>query len=230
MIIDTKSWRHVFKLDPDKQLTDDQLEHLCVSGTDGIMVGGSSGVTYENTVDLLARIRQYEVPCVLEVSHRDAIVPGFDMYMIPVVLNAGDPEWIVGQQMEAIAEFGSIIDWDEILPEGYIILNEHSTVAKVTSANTNIGEREVVAYAKTAERLFRMPICYIEYSGTFGDMELVSQVKSTLRQSQLLYGGGIDSFEKAKLAAAAADTIVVGNIIYENLDQALATVAGCHQG
>ncbi|MCR8644963.1 heptaprenylglyceryl phosphate synthase [Paenibacillus sp. N1-5-1-14] len=227
MIIDTKSWRHVFKLDPDKQLTDEQLEHLCVSGTDGIMVGGSTGVTYENTVDLLARIRQYEVPCVLEVSHRDAIVPGFDMYMIPVVLNSGDPQWIVGQQMEAIAEYGSLMDWDEILTEGYIILNGDSAAAKLTSAQTDISEREVVAYARMAEQMFKMPICYVEYSGTFGDMDIVRQVKRNLRDTQLMYGGGINSLEKAKLAGEAADTIIVGNIIYEDFNQALATVAGC---
>ncbi|MGV2644590.1 geranylgeranylglyceryl/heptaprenylglyceryl phosphate synthase, partial [Clostridium perfringens] len=61
-----QSWRHVFKLDPDKEIDDETLDVVCLSGTDAIMVGGSPGVTYENTVDLLSRVRRYELPCVQE--------------------------------------------------------------------------------------------------------------------------------------------------------------------
>jgi putative glycerol-1-phosphate prenyltransferase len=224
LIVDIRQWKHVFKLDPDRELSEEALDQICMSGTDGILVGGSTGVTFDNTVDLLARIRQYEVPCVLEVSNRDAIVPGFDLFLIPVVLNSRDPKWIVGQQHEALKEYGAILNWDEILTEGYIILNEHSTAARLTSANTGIENKDVIAYARMADKLFRMPIVYIEYSGQFGDMELVRRTKEILDGSRLFYGGGIDSLDKALQAAQAADTIVVGNIIYSDLEQALQTV------
>lgn len=224
MIVDIRQWKHVFKLDPDRNISDDALDQLCLSGTDGIMVGGSTGVTFDNTVDLLARIRQYELPCVLEVSNREAIVPGFDLFLIPVVLNANDPKWIVGQHHEALKEYGAILNWDEILAEGYIILNAEATAAKLTSANTNLDTKDVVAYARMADKLFRMPIVYIEYSGQFGDMELVARTKNAVVHARLFYGGGIDCVDKAKEAALAADTIVVGNIIYSDLEQALQTV------
>lgn len=58
----------------------------------------------------------------------------------------------------------------------------------------------------------------------FGDMELVKKVKSVLTETHLFYGGGIDSADTAKKAFAFADTIVVGNIIYENIDKAIETV------
>lgn len=90
-----KPWRHVFKLDPEKEISDDTLDKLCMSGTDAIMIGGSTGVTYENTVDLLSRVRRYELPCVQEISDLEAVVPGFDLYMIPMVLNTPDPTWIL---------------------------------------------------------------------------------------------------------------------------------------
>jgi putative glycerol-1-phosphate prenyltransferase len=224
LIVDIRQWKHVFKLDPDRDISDEALDQLCLSGTDGIMVGGSTGVTFDNTVDLLARIRQYELPCVLEVSNREAIVPGFDLFLIPVVLNANDPKWIVGQHHEALKEYGAILNWDEILAEGYIILNAEATAAKLTSANTDLDTKDVVAYARMADKLFRMPIVYIEYSGQFGDMELVARTKNAVDHARLFYGGGIDSVDKAREAALAADTIVVGNIIYSDLEQALQTV------
>lgn len=224
MIVDISKWRHVFKLDPDREISDEALDRLCLSGTDAIMVGGSTGITFDNTVDLLARVRQYEVPCVLEISNREAIVPGFDLFLIPVVLNAGDPQWIVGHHHEALKEYGAILNWDEIVTEGYIILNGEATAARLTSARTELDQKDVTAYARMADKLFHMPIVYLEYSGKFGDMELVRRTRSVLEHARLLYGGGIDSVEKAREAAAAADTIVVGNIIYSDLEQALQTV------
>lgn len=217
-------WRHVFKLDPDKELSDEALERICLSGTDAVVVGGSTGVTFDNTVDLLARIRRYEVSCALEISSREAIVPGFDLYFVPVALNAQDAEWIVGQHHQALKEYGPLLDWTRVAAEGYIIMNADSAVARLTSANTQLDDKDAEAYARLAEQLFSMPIVYLEYSGTFGDMERVSRIRGLLRKARLFYGGGIDSRDKARQAAACADTIVVGNALYERLDDALDTV------
>ncbi|RTE03990.1 heptaprenylglyceryl phosphate synthase [Paenibacillus whitsoniae] len=224
MIVDIRKWKHVFKLDPDKDISDEALDRLCSSGTDAIMVGGSSGVTFDNTVDLLSRIRQYEVPCVLEISNQEAIVPGFDLFLVPVALNSRDAKWIVGQHQEALKEYGAMLNWDELVAEGYIILNPEATAAQVTSAQTELDAKDVMAYARMADKLFHMPIVYLEYSGTFGDMALVRRTRGVLEQARLFYGGGIDSLEKAQQAAEAADTIVVGNIVYMDLEQALQTV------
>lgn len=220
-----QSWQHVFKLDPDRVIGDVELEAICMSGTDAIMVGGSSGVTYDNTVELLSRIRQYELPCVLEVSNLEAVVPGFDLYMIPMVLNAANPEWIIGHHVQAAEQFGYMIPWDMLIPEGYIVLNPDSTVAQLTQSNTSIDSSAVAAYAQIADRMLNLPIVYVEYSGKFGDMELVQQVRRTLEQSRLFYGGGIVDRESARKAAAVSDTIVVGNVLYSDLQRALDTVS-----
>ncbi|WP_438351993.1 geranylgeranylglyceryl/heptaprenylglyceryl phosphate synthase [Paenibacillus sp. FA6] len=42
-----KSWRYVFKLDPDREMDERSLDAVWMSGMDAIMVEGSSGVTYE---------------------------------------------------------------------------------------------------------------------------------------------------------------------------------------
>lgn len=227
-MIDIRRWRHVFKLDPDRELADSALERICLSGTDAVLVGGTTGVTYDNTVDLLARIRRYEVDCALEISDRDAIVPGFDLYLIPVVLNAGDPAWIVGHHHLAVKEYGPMMQWDRIVPEGYVVLNERSAVARVTGARTGLDGDDAVAYARLTDKLFRFPVLYMEYSGDFGDMELLRRTREALTEARLFYGGGIDSAEKARQAARFADTVVVGNAVYDRLDQALETVRAVH--
>ncbi|CAG7633444.1 Heptaprenylglyceryl phosphate synthase [Paenibacillus solanacearum] len=222
-------WKHAFKLDPDRELSDEALEKICLSGTDAVIVGGSTGVTFDNTVDLLARIRRYEVPCVLEVSSREAIVPGFDLFLIPIVLNAKNADWIVGQQHGAIKEYGSMLDWKHVRTEGYIIMNGNSAVAQVTEADAQLSLRDVEAYARMAEHLFRCPVVYLEYSGMFGDMEWVRRIRGLLSETRLFYGGGIDGPDKAREAAQAAHTIVVGNAVYSDLEQALATVCAARE-
>jgi putative glycerol-1-phosphate prenyltransferase len=217
-------WKHVFKLDPEKELDDAALEALCLSGTDAIWVGGSSGVTYDNTVDLLSRLRRYALPVVLEVTTLDAVVPGFDLYLVPIALNAANADYVVGHHIDGLKRFGGVIPWDSMAAEGYIIANPDCTAAQVASAQVPLDAADIAAYARFADRLLRLPIVYVEYSGRFGDMGAVAKAKGVLTQARLFYGGGIDGADKAAAAAAVADTIVVGNIIYHSLPSALDTV------
>lgn len=219
-----RPWRHVFKLDPDRVLGDKELAAVCQSGTDAIIVGGSTGVTYENTVSLLARIRQYDLPCALEISDLEAAVPGFDLYMIPMVLNTDDTSWILGHHRRAIERFGSLIPWELLLTEGYIVLNSDSSVARLTGADCSLDAAGAGAYAQIADKLMNLPVVYLEYSGRYGDLEIVREVREVVEHSQLFYGGGITGAEEAMHVAALCDTVVVGNIIYSNVEEALLTV------
>ncbi|MCR2806676.1 heptaprenylglyceryl phosphate synthase [Paenibacillus soyae] len=223
-------WRHVFKLDPDKPISDEALDALCMSGTDAILIGGSSGVTFENTVDLMSRVRRYEVDCALEVSTLDGAVPGFDGYFVPLVLNTDRAEWIIGKQIEGLKEYGTFVPWEETAAQGYIILNEDATAAQVTGANAALDEEGLIAYVRMADRLMRLPVIYLEYSGRFGDMPLLASARRAVRNARLFYGGGIDSADKARQAAEHAHTIVVGNVIYTDLAAALSTVEAVRGG
>ncbi|MFB8425907.1 heptaprenylglyceryl phosphate synthase [Priestia megaterium] len=221
---DIKEWRHVFKLDPNKEISDADLEKICESGTDAVLVGGSDGVTLDNVLQLLMRIRRYTVPCALEVSTIDSVTPGFDSYFIPTVLNSKDPKWIVDLHHGAMKEYGEIMDWDEIFVEGYCVLNPEAKVAALTEAKTDLDAEDVVAYARMAERMFHLPVFYLEYSGTYGDPALVAEVKNSLNETKLFYGGGIETKEQASEMGELADTVIVGNVIYTNLAEALKTV------
>ncbi|MBI0580294.1 heptaprenylglyceryl phosphate synthase [Neobacillus cucumis] len=221
---DFREWRHVFKLDPNKQISDEHLEAICESGTDAVIVGGTDGVTLENVLDLMARIRKFAVPCVLEVSSVETVTPGFDLYFIPTILNSKDPKWITGLHHQAVKEFGDIMDWEEIVMEGYCIMNSECKAAKLTNAVTEITAEDVRAYAMMAEKMFQLPIFYLEFSGQYGQPEVVSDVEKVLEKATFFYGGGISTYEQAVEMAKFADVIVVGNAIYEDFKNALKTV------
>lgn len=221
---DFREWRHAFKLDPNKEISDEQLELICESGTDAVLVGGSDGVNLENVLDLMSRIRRYTVPCILEVSSVDAVTPGYDLYFIPTILNSQDPKWITGLHHEAVKEYGEIMDWNEITMEGYCILNPDCKAAQLTSATAEMTIEDVVAYAMMAEKMFQLPIFYMEYSGMYGNPKWVEEVKRVLDKTCLFYGGGIKNGKQAAEMAEFADVIVVGNAIYEDFQEALKTV------
>jgi len=216
-------WKHMFKLDPAKDINDEQLEQLCESGTDAIIVGGTDNVTLDGVLDLLASIRRYSVPCVLEISGLDMITPGFDYYFIPMVMNSTEKKWMMDLQHEAIKEYKDIMDWNDMFVESYCILNEDAKAFKKAECKVPTTE-DVTAYAYMAENVFHLPIFYLEYSGKYGDPELVKQVKKELDDTLLFYGGGITSQVQAKEMKEHADAIIVGNSIYTDFKSALKTV------
>jgi len=222
--MDYTTWRHAFKLDPEKTITDKEIKRLAESGTDGIIVGGSDGVTMDNVLDLLIRMKRYAVPLALEVSTIDSVMPGFDYYFIPTVLNSTKVEWINGIHHSALREYGHMMDMDKVITEGYCIVNPKCKAAKLTGVSKIPDEEDIIAYARMAEHLFNLPVFYMEYSGTYGNPEMVRAAATILNKTKLFYGGGIKNAQDAKVMAEIADTVIVGNVIYDNLEDALSTV------
>lgn len=216
-------WKHLFKLDPAKEISDVHLQRVCESGTDAIIVGGTDNVTFAGVLDLLSRIRRFPIPCILEISEIDAIVPGFDYYFIPMVLNSQDKKWMMDIHHQAIKRYKHLMNWDEIFIEGYCIVNEKAKAFSRTNCSLPT-EEDVTAYAYMAEHIFHLPIFYVEYSGKYGDLNIVKRAKDELDQTLLFYGGGIEHPRQAREMKQYADVIVVGNSIYTNLQQALQTV------
>ncbi|HQP71586.1 MAG TPA: geranylgeranylglyceryl/heptaprenylglyceryl phosphate synthase, partial [Methanoculleus sp.] len=104
-----------------------------------------------------------------------------------------------------------------------------SAVGRVTGADCNLSAMEVAAFAQVADRYFRFPIVYIEYSGRYGDPQIVRAAAGAIKDALLYYGGGIRSAEQAAEMGRYADTIVVGNAVYEEGIEVLrATVRAVH--
>jgi putative glycerol-1-phosphate prenyltransferase len=210
-----REWRTILKFDPARPLSDERLAEVCSWPVDAVIVGGSGGYGAEEVSALLRRLRRYPLPMALEVSDAAALCPGFDVYFVPLVLNSRSVEWIVGRQQEALKEFGRHIKGRRVFGEGYCILNPEATAARMADARTDLGPADVVAFARLAQDLFKLPIFYLEYSGTYGSPEVVTAVSNVLDSTLLWYGGGISTPEQAGEMGAMANAVIIGNAIYE---------------
>lgn len=221
-----RNWKLALKLDPDKEMPREALPLLREKNVDAVIVGGTQGINYQNTARLVGSVRQagYRGPLIQEISSAQAVVPEVDAHFIPVVLNAGDKAWLIDAHLSAIKQYRPFIKWDRVLTEGYLICNGNSAAGLLTGAAEPAVE-DAVAYAGLAEHIFNLPILYIEYSGRFGNMELVGAVSRVKGNIRLFYGGGIKTQQQLHQVAQLADTVVIGNVIYENPLQAQEIIA-----
>jgi len=211
-----KEWVHVTKLDPDKQLRAGDIDAIAASGTDALMLSGTLNVTRENLVSLLKQVKAYDLPLVMEPASPDAVLTdGIDYVFVPSVMNTSDVQWIVGKHRAWVQQQKRTIPWETVVPEAYIVLNPASSVGKVTKALCDLKPEEIAAYTIVADRYFHFPIVYIEYSGIYGDPGIVRAASEVLDKSILYYGGGINTAERAAEMSKYADTIVVGNAVYD---------------
>ncbi|MDN7025721.1 phosphoglycerol geranylgeranyltransferase [Methanoculleus sp. FWC-SCC1] len=211
-----KNWVHVTKLDPDKPISPAAVEEIVTSGTDALMLSGTLNVTQENLRDLLDLVAAHDLPLVVEPAGPECVIfDGIDLLFVPSVMNTDDARWIVGKHQAWLRHGDGAIRWEKVVPEAYIVLNPASAVGQVTRAHCGIGAEDVAAYASVADRYFRFPIVYIEYSGAYGDPAVVRAAADAVENAVLYYGGGITSGERAAEMGRYADTIVVGNAVYD---------------
>nr|WP_049754124.1 heptaprenylglyceryl phosphate synthase [Heliomicrobium modesticaldum] len=211
----------ILKLDPDRQLDDERLRVILRSDVDAIVVGGTQGITPEKVKVLLDRLQGFPREIILEVTDARCAAEGAHRFWVPVVLNSRDPHWIVRAHARAIGQWKDPHLTDRLLPVGYIVLNEESAVASLTVADTTLDDEELIGLCMVGHYLFRFPFIYIEYSGKWGCMDRLARIRGRVPQVPLVYGGGIRESWQARTAASLVDTVVVGNMLYENHAQEL---------
>ncbi len=228
MVTAWKRWEHVTKVDPDKPLPDgDTYGDIADTGTDAIILGGTTNVTEARVQPILDALASTEIPIFVEPTYRPTLSHNevLSGYLLPIVLNADDTMWLIGAHHEWVRS--SDLDWEYVHPEAYIVLNPRSTVATYTQADCDLNVDDVVAYVELAEQVLGQQIVYLEYSGTLGDPAVVAAARDALSSAQLFYGGGIHDYDSAYEMASVADTVVVGDVLHDvGIEAVEATVRG----
>jgi phosphoglycerol geranylgeranyltransferase len=219
---------HLTLLDPDKQTPQKAAEialEALKGGTDGIMVGGSLGISQKILDDTVKKIKEVtSLPVILFPGDVSGISSKADAIFFMSLLNSRNPYFITGAQAlgaPLVKKLGI-----EPIPMGYIVVEPGGAVGKVGQANLISREdpEKASRYALAAQYL-GMKLVYLE-AGSGADepipVKMISKVKRTI-DIPLIVGGGIKTGADAlKVARAGADIIVTGTIVEKTSD-----VEGC---
>jgi len=213
---------HMTLIDPDKQNPAEAAEIAYVAqeyGSSAVMVGGSTGVTRENTEKTVMEIRKgCSLPLIAFPSSAEGLSPLFDAVYFLSMMNSRDPRRITGEQAYAallVKRMGI-----EPIGMGYIIVEPGMKVGQVGSADP-VGREDVqraMGYALAGE-FFGMKLIYLE-AGSGSPLPVPTEMIRGVREVisvPLVVGGGIREPEQASEAArAGASIIVTGTVIEEN--------------
>ena len=210
---------HLSLLDPDK-LTPTEAGEVAfraqLAGSDGIMVGGSTGVTAEKTDAAVKAIKaRVRLPVILFPAGAHALSRHADAVYFMSMLNSQDVRMIVGEQKRAAR---AIQEWGlETIPMGYLIVEPGMRVGEVGHAKPIPRDdvEEAVRFALTAQFL-GMQLVYLEAGSGAPEPvppKMIAAVKRELK-IPLVVGGGIRTPEAARATAmAGADIVVTGTVI-----------------
>jgi len=209
-------------LDPDK-LTPPEAGGVAfraqLAGSDGIMVGGSTGVTAEKTDATVKAIKdRARIPVILFPAGAHALSRYADAVFFMSMLNSQDVRMIVGEQAKAAR---AIQAWGlETIPMGYLVVAPGMRVGEVGHAKPIPRDdvEEAVRYALTAQFL-GMQLVYLE-AGSGAPEPVPAKMVAAVKEEiaiPLVVGGGIRTPEAAReIAAAGADIVVTGTVIEQD--------------
>ncbi|MEM2250514.1 MAG: geranylgeranylglyceryl/heptaprenylglyceryl phosphate synthase [Candidatus Hadarchaeales archaeon] len=215
---------HLTLIDPAKQSPGEAayiVSEADRAGTDGIMVGGSTGAFGRLLDDTILEIKKVtDLPVILFPASERGISRYADAIFFMSMLNSQDPYFITGAQVRGapiVRKFGL-----ESIPMGYLVVEPGGTVGKVGKAKLiPRNDWQLAAnYAIVAEYL-GMRFFYLE-AGSGADKPVpVGMVKAVKKATNLvlIVGGGIKTPEMAaERVAAGADIIVTGTLVEKAAD------------
>ena len=210
---------HLTLIDPNKQspaVAAEMCKQAAEAGTDGIMVGGSTGISQESFDATIRAIKEStQLPVIIFPTNANSLSKHADALFFMSLLNSKNIKYITREQRYG-ARFVKQTGIEPI-SMGYIIVSPGMKVGEVGEAEL-IGRDDIdesINYALLAE-YYGMKLVYLE-AGSGAPMpvstEMVAAVKKNI-SIPLIIGGGIRTPEIAsEIAQAGADVIVTGTIV-----------------
>lgn len=208
-------------IDPDKVDDTSSLSTLLMLAkecyVDYFFVGGSL-----ITNNSLSKVIQYlkkevDIPIVLFPGSNMHIDLQADAILFLSLISGRNPELLIGQHVVAapLLKNSKI----EVLPTGYMLINDARTSAVSYMSNTNPippDKDAVAACTAMAGEMLGLRLIYMD-AGSGAQQaippKMITKVKNSIN-IPLIIGGGINSRKKAKdILDAGADMIVIGNAI-----------------
>ena len=211
----------VVLIDPDKtapnQIDLVIAEINSIKEINAIFVGGSL-VTDGSTEKLIAKIKsKSDKPVILFPGNINQICKA-DAILFLSLISGRNPEYLIGQHVVG-APIIKQLEMESI-STGYILMGNPSSTSYVSNTNPIPANKPDIAMATAlAGEMLGNKVIYIDAGSGASEpisKEAIESVSNTI-DIPLIIGGGIRSYEEAKLALdSGANCIVIGNAAEDN--------------
>ena len=223
---DTSKKKFVVLIDPDKPSDNEIIDIVEKSkkvGVDFFFVGGSL-LTTDSLDNCIKLIKGHcDIPVLIFPGNSLQISKWCDGFLLLSLISGRNSEMLIGHHVIA-APYLKLYG-NEIIPTGYMLIDGGKPTSVSYMSNTTPiphDKDDIAMCTALAGEMLGLKLIYMDAgSGAINPIsaEMICKVKHTI-EVPLIVGGGINTPEKAAIAAkAGADIIVVGNALEKSIDR-----------
>ena len=223
---DTSKKKFVVLIDPDKpsdKEISDIVEKSKKVGVDFFFVGGSL-LTTDSLDNCIKLIKSHcDIPVLIFPGNSLQISKWCDGFLLLSLISGRNSEMLIGRHVIA-APYLKLYG-NEIIPTGYMLIDGGKPTSVSYMSNTTPiphDKDDIAMCTALAGEMLGLKLIYMDAgSGAINPIsaEMICKVKHTI-EVPLIVGGGINTPEKAAIAAkAGADIVVVGNALEKSIDR-----------
>ena len=223
---DTSKKKFVVLIDPDKPSDNEIIDIVEKSkkvGVDFFFVGGSL-LTTDSLDNCIKLIKGHcDIPVLIFPGNSLQISKWCDGFLLLSLISGRNSEMLIGRHVIA-APYLKLYG-NEIIPTGYMLIDGGKPTSVSYMSNTTPiphDKDDIAMCTALAGEMLGLKLIYMDAgSGAINPIsaEMICKVKHTI-EVPLIVGGGINTPEKAAIAAkAGADIVVVGNALEKSTDR-----------
>ena len=213
-------------IDPDKPSDKEIIDIVEKSkkvGVDFFFVGGSL-LTTDSLDNCIKLIKSHcDIPVLIFPGNSLQISKWCDGFLLLSLISGRNSEMLIGRHVIA-APYLKLYG-NEIIPTGYMLIDGGKPTSVSYMSNTTPiphDKDDIAMCTALAGEMLGLKLIYMDAgSGAINPIsaEMICKVKHTI-EVPLIVGGGINTPEKAAIAAkAGADIVVVGNALEKSIDR-----------